>query len=74
MVVKKKQAGNRFHILAKYNSMEKCLCPASGQRSQNLKTSWAVNSEDMVLVQISCNILFWQFGNVLVVFNIYFVI
>ena len=74
MVVKKKQAGNTFHILAKYNSMEKCLCPESGQRSQNLKTSWAVNSEDMVLVQISGNILFWRFGNVLVVFNIYFVI
>lgn len=60
MVVKKKQAGNRFHILAKCNCMEKCLCPESGQRSQNLKTSWAVNPEDMVLVQVSCNVLLWQ--------------
>lgn len=74
MVVKKKQAGNRFHILAKCKSMEKCLCPESGKRSQNLKTSWPVNPEDMVLVQISCYILFWQFGNILVVFSVYFVI
>lgn len=68
MVVKKKQAGNRFHILAKRNSMEKCSCPESGQRSQNLKT------DDTGLVQISCNILFWQFGNILVAFSMYFVI
>lgn len=67
MVVKKKQAGNRFHILAKCNNMEKCLCPESEQRSQNLKPSWAVIPEDMVLVQISCNILFWQFRGVFLI-------
>lgn len=44
VAVKKKQAGNRFHILAKCNSMEKCLCPESGQRSQKSKNIMSYKS------------------------------